>query len=62
MSGSDVPPPQQIRDARTAAGLTQRQLAERVGIRQSRIADYEAGRVEPAASKFLAILKACKRK
>lgn len=53
--------PQQIRDARTAAGLTQQQLADKLGVAQQRIAEYERGVRDPAASMFVKILEACKR-
>lgn len=39
-----------IREARTAAGLTQAQFAERAGITQSVVSAYENGRREPAFS------------
>jgi len=38
---------EQIRAARTAAGLTQIELAERAGLWQSSISDYERGEEEP---------------
>lgn len=36
-----------LRDARTSAGLTQRQLAERAGTAQSAVARYETARALP---------------
>jgi transcriptional regulator with XRE-family HTH domain len=40
---SDDTFPRRLRDARKAAGLTQVQLAERVGLTQGRIAQLERG-------------------
>lgn len=48
-----------IRAARTEAGLTQRQLAERVGTTQSAVARWEAGGDIPRLDKFDQILRAC---
>jgi predicted nucleotidyltransferase/DNA-binding XRE family transcriptional regulator len=39
-----------LREARTAAGLTQAALARRAGVTQSVVSAYEAGRREPALS------------
>lgn len=38
-----------IRDLRTAAGLSQEQLAELASLNRVTVAKYEAGRVEPGA-------------
>lgn len=48
-----------IRAARGEAGLTQRQLAERLGTTQSAIARWESGRDVPRLDKFDQILRAC---
>ncbi len=38
-----------IREKRIAAGLTQIQLAEKVGVNQSAVAQWECGRAAPKA-------------
>ncbi len=48
-----------IRAARREAGLTQAQLAERVGTTQSAIARWEAGGDTPRLDSLAAILRAC---
>jgi len=48
-----------IRSARTAAGLTQMELARAAGTSQPTIARYESGRSEPRASTLDRILAAC---
>lgn len=47
-----------IRDARTRAGLTQVQLAERAGVTQSVISTYENGRREPSLAALQRLLRA----
>lgn len=37
-----------VRSRRLKLGLSQKELGDRVGIRQARIADYEAGRYDPS--------------
>lgn len=45
---------QRLREARTAAGLTQQQLAERVGCTDRRVIwSHEAGTVDPSRSFIL---------
>ena len=44
--------------ARTAAGLTQRQLARRAGVPQPLISAYERGRRQPGADMLLRLLRA----
>ncbi|MDI9469029.1 MAG: helix-turn-helix transcriptional regulator [Bacillota bacterium] len=44
-----------IRDARTAAGLTQVELAERMGRKQVEIARWEAGRYTPLVDTFYSL-------
>lgn len=53
--------PVRLRAARRAAGLTQAELAERVGVDRVSIGRYEAGAVTPAADTYLRILAACRR-
>jgi transcriptional regulator with XRE-family HTH domain len=48
-----------IREARTRAGLTQDELAERSGIARSLIARWEQGEVSPSVDNFLAAIEAC---
>ena len=36
-----------IKDLRLVAGLTQEQLAEKIGVKKQNISRYESGRVEP---------------
>jgi transcriptional regulator with XRE-family HTH domain len=47
-----------LRDARHRAGLTQRELARRVGIPSTVLSAYERGRREPGAEVFLALVRA----
>ena len=47
-----------IHDARKREGLTQQQLADRVGTKKSYISRIETGRVEPSAGLFLTIINA----
>lgn len=42
-----------LRDARLRGGLTQRQLAENMGVRQSYIADMETGHFTKAVERLL---------
>lgn len=49
---------EKLKAARLAAGLTQAQLAERLGIPQSSIARYEAGAREPLASTLKSMAEA----
>lgn len=48
-----------IRQWREAAGLSQQQLAERIGTTQSAISRWEHGRDEPRLSTLAAILRGC---
>lgn len=54
MRGGEV-----IKQARGAAGLTQVDLADKVGTTQSAIARWERGATEPSFSKVLEILEVC---
>lgn len=47
--------PRQLRELRRAAGLTQVQLAERVGIAQSQISGYESGARQPSLDTLQAL-------
>ena len=48
-----------IRTARRDAGLTQRDLAERVGTTQSAVSRWEHGGDEPRLSTLVRVLRAC---
>jgi transcriptional regulator with XRE-family HTH domain len=48
-----------IREARLRAGLTQADLARRVGRAQPAIARWESGRVEPSLETLRSIIRAC---
>jgi transcriptional regulator with XRE-family HTH domain len=48
-----------IREARRRAGLTQAQLAERSGTKQSVIARLEAGATEPSYERVAALIRGC---
>jgi len=48
-----------IRDARTRAGLTQAELAERAGTSQSAVARYERGRALPTLETLYRLVRAC---
>jgi transcriptional regulator with XRE-family HTH domain len=54
MTGGDM-----IRESRRRAGLTQRQLAGRVGTTQSALARVESGRTEPSFERVVEIVRAC---
>ncbi|MGZ4414201.1 MAG: helix-turn-helix domain-containing protein [Gaiellaceae bacterium] len=48
-----------MRSARTRAGLSQEQLAERLGMPRSSIARWETDTVEPGFSTLRRVLQAC---
>lgn len=69
MPSSDTPKPPNdgletsavwLRAARHAAGLTQAELAQRLGIDQSQVARAESGRVELSAANLDRYLRACR--
>lgn len=47
-----------IKQARGAAGLTQRELATRAGTSQAAVSAYESGRKEPSVATFTRLLEA----
>ncbi|MBR6179984.1 MAG: helix-turn-helix transcriptional regulator [Prevotella sp.] len=47
-----------IRDGRKSEGLTQQELADRVGTKKSYISRIETGSVDPSAGLFLSIINA----
>ena len=61
MRASDVTAGELLRRARSAAGLTQRELARRAGVTQSVIAAYETDMREPALSTLSALVEATGR-
>lgn len=48
-----------VREARALAGLTQAQLAERIGTKQSVVSRWERGLDEPRVGTLARILRAC---
>jgi predicted transcriptional regulator len=52
-------PARVLRQARRRAGLTQRVLAARAGVPQSRVAKIESGAVVPRVDTFDRLLEAC---
>jgi transcriptional regulator with XRE-family HTH domain len=54
MDGSDL-----IREARLRAGLTQSQLADRVGTSQPAVARWESGRVHTSLATLSDLVRAC---
>jgi len=51
-----------LRDARTAAGLTQSELARLTGVRQPSISAFESGRAEPRPETLGRLLHATRRR
>lgn len=47
-----------IRDLRKAAGLTQRELAERVNVTQGAVSNWERGKIRPLEKWYPAIAEA----
>jgi transcriptional regulator with XRE-family HTH domain len=48
-----------VREARKRAGLTQAEVAARVGTTQSAVARIESGRVSPSLERLTALVRAC---
>jgi hypothetical protein len=48
-----------IREARLKAGLTQAQLAERLGRERAQVARWETGGQEPSFENLVAVVEAC---
>ena len=46
-----------LRRARLEAGLTQRQVGDRIGVAQSDVSDYERGRHQPARRRLVALVE-----
>lgn len=61
MRASDVTAGELLRQARSSAGLTQRELARRAGVSQSVVAAYESNTREPALSTLSALVEATGR-
>lgn len=51
--------PELVREARKRAGLTQAELARRVGSTQPAIARIEAGRSQPSFDRVVELIRAC---
>lgn len=47
-----------LREMRTRAGVTQQELANRVGVKQSAVAHWEAGTFDPRLSRIVQIAEA----
>ena len=48
-----------LRQARNAAGLTQREVAARAGVQQSVVSAYESGGREPSLATLSSLVEAC---
>lgn len=48
-----------IKALRTKAGIHQQQLAERLGVKQQKISEWENGKHEPRHSTMLSIIEIC---
>ena len=57
--GTSSPAATMVRSARHSAGLSQTQLARRIGTTQSAVSRWEGGRDEPRLTKLAEILSAC---
>ena len=55
---SSLPTPEELKELRKKAGLTQKELARRAGVSQSLIARIESGSVDPRLSTLRRILQA----
>jgi transcriptional regulator with XRE-family HTH domain len=53
---------EKIISLRKSAGLTQKQLAEKLGLKQQKISEYENGIYEPKYKTMMEIIKLCKAK
>lgn len=49
-----------LRKARIIAGITQKELAEKLGLPPRRISEFETGNVTPSSCQLLSIAKVCK--
>jgi len=56
---SDVTAGALLRQARQAAGLTQREVAARAGVQQSVVSAYESGGREPSLATLSSLVEAC---
>jgi transcriptional regulator with XRE-family HTH domain len=59
MRASDVTAGAVLRQARLAAGLTQREVATRAGVQQSVVSAYESGSREPSLATLSSLVEAC---
>jgi len=51
---------EKIKTLRTKAGFTQSQLAEKLGVKQPKVAQWESGKVEPLYKTVIRIEEICK--
>lgn len=47
-----------LKNERVQAGLTQAELAQKIGVKQQQLSQWECDKVEPTLSNIVAILKA----
>ncbi len=59
VSASHVTAGALLRQARQAAGLTQREVAARAGVQQSVVSAYEGGGREPSLATLSSLVEAC---
>ena len=59
MRAADVTAGALLRQARQAAGLTQREVAARAGVQQSVVSAYESGGREPSLTTLSSLVEAC---
>lgn len=48
---------EKLKEARLSAGMTQSVLAQRIGIKQQQLSQWECDKVEPTLSNIVALLK-----
>lgn len=53
---------EKIKTLRKSAGLKQKDLAEKLGVKQQKISEYENGIYEPKYKTMMEIIKICKAK
>ena len=54
------PTAEKIRTLRTSAGLTQQELADKLGIAKARVSEWENGKVEPLYKTMVIITATCR--
>ena len=48
---------ERLKEERILAGLTQAELAQKIGVKQQQLSQWECNKVEPTLSNIVAILK-----